>query len=472
MKEKPAFNKQTSGVLTLLGDPRKAIWRLAVPMVIAMSIQTIYNLADAIWVSGINREALAAVGYFFPFMMLTIAISVGLGVGGGSAISRSIGARDKITAEKTAEHMLVIMAAVSVLFTLFMLIFQKYFFTLMGVGSSIEETLAYSTIMFAGTFAAFFPQIANSILRSEGDANRAMYAMLFGAVSNIILDPLFIFSFKIPFLNLNFGLNLGIAGAAYATVLSMVFSTILCSYWLFIKKDTFVDFHFKVFRWDTKIISNIINVGLPATIAQASMSIMMFSIIKVISIVSGDSGVAVFNAGWRIVMIAILPMLGMGTAVTAVCGAAYGARSIEKIKTAYRYAVSLGFVAEIAIAVLTFVFAPIIVKAFTWSEDTHALAGDITVMLRIMSLSYPAIVNGILSSHMFQGTGNGMVSLFLTIIRTILLASFLAWLFGIFFGWGQTGVYWAIILSNMSTSLISMVWVQIFYRQKEKLWAE
>ena len=452
---KEVYNKdtehQTKGVKTLLGDPKKAIIKLSIPMIIAMSAHTIYNLADAIWVSGIGPEALAGVGFFFPFFMLLMALSVGLGIGGGAAISQCIGARNKEGANAVAVHTIVLMIILSAIFMLPFLLFTRQIFMQMGAKDALDMTVTYSQVMFCGTLLIFFSQVANALLRSEGDANRAMIAMLIGAGLNILLDPLFIYVFK-----------LGIAGAAYATVLSMGIASLFLFYWLFIQKKTYVSFHFKGFRFKGSILKDIFRVGLPASLAQASMSVMMVIITILVSILGSDDGVAVFTTGWRVVMIAILPLLGIATAVTSVSGATFGAREYKKLDIGYLFAVKMGFIIEICIAVLTFLCAPYITKIFTWSPKTARLTDDIITLLKYVCLFYPAVAGGMLSSAMFQGTGKGLVSLWITIIRTLILSAPCAALFAFVFHQGVNGIYTGMVVASWISSIIAFGWARVF----------
>ena len=116
----------TKGVETLLGNPKKAIIKLSIPMIIAMAVQTIYNFADGFWVAGINTDALAAVGFFFPFFMLIMGVAMGVGMGGGAAISRRIGAKDKPGADNVAVHTIVLMFITTVIFMIPALIFAQW----------------------------------------------------------------------------------------------------------------------------------------------------------------------------------------------------------------------------------------------------------------------------------------------------------------------------------------------------------
>ena len=191
-------SNETKGVKTLLGEPKKAIITLAIPMIIAMSAHTIYNLFDALWVSGFGQEfftnetiaeigtgALAAVGFVMPFFMMIISISVGIGVGAGSAISRKIGANDKEGADNVAVHSIIITLIISIIFSILFYISAEEIFSLIGAKEAAGMAVSYGRIIFAGGIFLFFSNVAYAILRGEGDAKRAMYAMMFGAILNI-----------------------------------------------------------------------------------------------------------------------------------------------------------------------------------------------------------------------------------------------------------------------------------------------
>ena len=458
-------SKQTKGVETLLGEPKKAIIKLSIPMIIAMSAHTIYNLVDALWVSGFGQEvftdkiiqdvgpeALAAVGFVLPFFMMIMAISTGLAIGGGSAISRRIGAKDKIGADNVAIHSIILIILLSIVFTLILFTTSQTIFSTIGAGDTITLATSYGNIIFAGSIFIFFSQVAYAILRAEGDANRSMYAMMFGAGLNIILDPIFIYTFE-----------MGVVGAAYATVLSMAIASFVLIYWLFLRKDTYVSFHFKDFAFKKDIIKDIFKVGLPASIQQLSMSITMLVIIRIITLQGANEiGVAAYNTGWRVVMVAVLPLLGIATAVTAVTGAAFGSKLYEKLNTAYLYAIKIGLVIEVICTVAIFTFAPAIASLFTTSSDAVQLNIYLVDFLKITSLFYPGAAFGIITSAMFQGAGKGMNSLIATLLRTIILTVFLSVLFTFVFQWGLTGIWWALVVANIIGSLIGITWGKYF----------
>jgi Na+-driven multidrug efflux pump len=254
--------KVTDGVKALQGDPKKAIVKLAIPMIVAMFVQTVYSLVDTYWVSGLGADALAAMGFVFPFFFISMALSNGVGIGGGSAISRRIGAKDKVGADNVAIHTIVMIFLLSLAFTLPFYMFAPQLFTLAGAGKTTELAVSYARVVFLGSLIVFFSNAANSILRSEGDSKRAMRAMILGAILNIVLDPIFIYTLK-----------MGIAGAAWATVISIAVSSLMMANWLFFRKDTYVKFNFKDFSFNREIIRDILNVSVPASVQQLSMSL-------------------------------------------------------------------------------------------------------------------------------------------------------------------------------------------------------
>jgi len=139
--------EETKGIKTLLGDPKKAIIKLSVPMIFAMTIQTLYNLIDALWVSGLGPDALASVGFVFPFFFMALAISTGLGIGGGSAISRRIGAKDKDGADSVAAHSILISLIIAIVFTIIFLVFAYDIFVLLGAGKTAATATLYARII-------------------------------------------------------------------------------------------------------------------------------------------------------------------------------------------------------------------------------------------------------------------------------------------------------------------------------------
>jgi len=448
------FSKiETEGIKTLLGDPKKAIIKLALPMIAAMSVHIIYNLVDAIWVSGLGADALSAVGFFFPFFFMAMAIATGLGLGGGSAISRRIGARDKRGADAVAAHTIIIMLLAAMVFTIPLFLFAENIFLRLGAGRTIGMAVSYARIMFAGTTIIFFVNIAATILRSEGDARRAMFAMILGSVMNMVLDPIFIYT-----------LRLGVAGAAWATMISLAVTSVILFDWLFLKKNTYISFSFRGFRFKREIVRDILRVGLPASAQQLSMAFTMLILNLILVRVGGTDGVAVYTTGWRVATIAILPLLGIATAVVSVTGANFGQRALEKVNIAFIYALKIGVVIEISIAIATFLLSLQITAMFTQAEAAARIADSLVVFLRIMCLFYPVAAFGILSSAMFQGTGKGINALIATIIRTLLLTPLFSLVFAFLLDQSLPGVWFGIAVGNTVGAAVAFLWARAHIR--------
>ena len=445
--------KETNGVKILQGDPKKAIIKLSIPMIVAMSVQTIYSLIDTYWVSGLGADALAAMGFVFPFFFISMALSNGIGIGGGSAISRMIGARDKAGADNVAVHTIIVIILLSIAFTVPFYLFAPQLFALAGAGKATGLAVAYARAIFLGSIIIFFSNVANAILRSEGDSKRAMQAMILGGVLNVILDPIFIYT-----------LNMGIAGAAWATVLSIGVSCVMMANWLFFKKDTYVAFNFKDFRFEKSIVKEIFSVALPASAQQLSMSLSMIFMNYIIVLVSSTDGVAVYATGWRIATIATSPLLGMATAVISVCGAAIGAHDYIKAKAALSYSTRVGFLIECVAGAFIFAFAMPIASIFTQSEGGTHITDDLAHFLRVMCTFYPMLALGLFSSSFFQGAGKGLNSLIATLLRTIVFTPLFAALLAFTFNMGQVGAWWGLVIGNGIGSLLMYIWAEYFLK--------
>jgi putative MATE family efflux protein len=444
-------DKKTEGVKTLHGDPKKAIRKLAIPMIVAMSVQTLYTLVDTFWVSGLGADALAAMGFVFPFFFIQMALSNGLGVGGGAAISRRIGARDKAGADNVAVHTIVIMLVIGAVFTVLSLSFLEEIFILSGAGRTAPLAVAYSEVIFGGSIIVFFANVGNAIIRSEGDSKRAMQAMIIGSVLNIVLDPVFIYT-----------LEMGIAGAAWATLLSFGLSCSLMLYWFFVRKDSYVSFDFRGFKPDMEIAQDIFRVGVPAAVQQVTTAMMMLVINLIIVAVSSTDGVAVYSTGWRVVTIAIAPLVGVSMAVVSVSGAAFGAEDFEKARTTHSYAIKLGLMLEAAIAVGTFLLAPWIAAVFTRADAAAHIAPDLTAFLKIICIFYPTVSLGMLSSSLFQGAGKGINALAANLLRTLVFTPLFAALFAFTLNMGQTGIWWGLVTGNGLGAMVAYVWARYY----------
>jgi len=440
---------ETEGVRTLLGDPKRAIVKLSVPTIIGMSVQTVYNLADAFWVAGLGADALAAIGFFFPFFFMVMAVATGLGIGTASAISRRIGAGDKRGADRVASQSVGLMVSLGAALSLPLLIYSGRIFSSIGAGPAAAMATSYARIMFSGITVVFLANVGNSILRAEGDAKRAMRAMVLGSVLNIVLDPVFIYP-----------LGLGVRGAAWASIFSMSISAGVLMWWLLIRADTYVSIRLVNLRFSRDVVVDILRVGAPSSFQQLSMSFTILVLNLIIVRVGGTDGVAVYSTGWRVVTVAILPLLGIASAVVPVVGAAYGAREFGKLRESFVYACRLGLAVEGVIGAATLLLAPEISAVFTYSPGARRISGDLTCFLQVIWIFYPGAALGIPASSVFQGTGRGLNALAATLLRTIVLSPPLCILFSSALGLGLVGVWMGLDLSNLLGSGVSYLWAR------------
>jgi putative MATE family efflux protein len=438
---------QTEGVSAILGDPKKAVIKLSGPMIIAMILMSLYNVVNAIWVAGLGGDALAAVGFVTPLFMIFIGLSNGLGTGAASAISRYIGANNKNSANNAAIHTIVITMSISLILTVFLLVFLKPILILFGAGGTLDLAIQYGQVIIGGMFLSLFVGASYGILRAEGDAKRTMYAMVISSVLNMILDPILIY-----------WVGWGISGAAWGTVISTALVTVILLYWLFIKRDTYVSLSLKDFKPDLTVTKNILSVGLPASAEFFVMSILGIVLNIMLVITGGTDAVAVYTAGWRVVMIAMIPAIGIGTAAITVAGAAYGSRKYNNISTALSYSVKLAVGVACITGLIIYVFAPYISSIFAYSSASAFMAPSIAAFLQVMCLFLIVVPFGIAASSVFQGMGKGLTSLILTVIREVLFMSVFAYLLAFTLGIGEHGIWWGIVIGGAFGCGIAYIW--------------
>ena len=447
-----AFDEQlTKGVSILRGDPEVAVRKLAGPMIVAMLLIAIYNLADAIWVSGISSDALAGVGFVTPLFMILMALSNGLGAGATSVVARCIGARDKEGADTAASHAILTAFIVSAFLMIVFVLFLRPIVVLLGAGPVTDIAVEYGQIVFLGTVFFLVVQMAYAVLRAEGDTKRTMYAMAVSSVLNIILDPILIY-----------GAGLGVAGAAIATVISIASVLVVLAYWFLVKKDTFVNLKIRGFSPDMRIVRSILGVGIPASLEYLLLSVMSLSINLILVTIAGTDAVAVYTSGWRIVMFAIVPLIGIATSVIAVSGAAYGAREYEKIRIVHRYSIRIGVVIGLVTGILTYLLSPQITALFTYSPGSAHLSPAFILFFQTMCFFYPFIPLGMFSSSVFQGTGHGFTSLVISLLRALAFDIVFAFILGMVLGLGEFGVYSGIVVGNIIGGFIGYLWAGVF----------
>ena len=253
----------------ILGDPRKSLMVMVVPIAIGMLVQALNNLVDAIWVSSLGTGALAATGVVFPFFFILVGIGNGLGVGASQAIARRIGTGDRAGASAAAAQVMVIGVIVGVVMTAVFAFLAEPIFTVAGAGPYLEETLAYGIPIMLCSPIYMVSFIFSALLRSEGAAKKSMYIQVAGVAAHMVLDPILIF-----------GLDMGITGAAVASALAMAMASLMAVRY-YLSGDMYVRFSFRGFRFDRDLDRDILRVGIPASLEMVllSLSSMLMNLI-------------------------------------------------------------------------------------------------------------------------------------------------------------------------------------------------
>ena len=441
------LSDDSANVDIMLGNPKQALIKMSIPLIISLLITSFYNLIDAAWVSGLGADALAGVGFFTPIFMILVGFGNGLGSGSAFAISKYIGEKNKPKADNASIHSILIDIVISLIITVLLLIFLNPILEIMGAGQTIGYAIDYGNIILAGAILVILSNALYGIFRGEGDTKRPMYAMIASAILNMILDPIFIYTF-----------NLGVKGAAVATLISALFVILIMIYWFYIKKDTYLKPVFANFNFRKDISTDIVKVGLPASIQLLNNAFFAAVFSALLAFVGSTDSVAVYATGWRIVIIGTTPILAIGTALISVVAANYGAKNYRNIQTAHRYAMKISLVLGIAVMILTNVFAADIASIFASSGSSVRIAGELTAFLSWIVIYYPTMAAGVASTYVFQGLGMGITAMFQTIMRETGFTIIFAYILAIVLGFGVWGAWMGIVLGEIVSNNLTMVW--------------
>lgn len=448
--------EKTEEIDLIVNHPKKAINKLAVPIIISNLFIMLNNIIDGIWVSGLGPNPLAAVGFVTPLFLAIVGFANGLGAGSNSLIARCIGAENYKGASNSAIHSIMLSIIVTVISTIFLLIILKPLLLIMGAGDVLSETTSYGCIVIGGSFSVFIPAMMAAIFRSQGEIKRASYPLMFTAFINIILDPIFIYV-----------IGWGVAGAAAATVISGAIPMFLMMYWMFYKQDSFLKVRMRDYKRNLKIYKDILVVGIPASLEQFILSFFSILMNYWLTIIAGTVAVAVYSASWRLVAIGMAPLIGIGISALTVGGAAYGAKNLTNFKIALNYGVKLGLISSVIICSCLFIFAEPLSFIFSYSADSSLLAPKIVEALHILAFFLLLVPFGIISGNLFQSMGKGTISLSLTIFRAFLLELVFAGLFAFVFNWGAPGIYAGTVAGMSIGSIIGYIFIN-YYLNKHK----
>ncbi|WP_298498835.1 MATE family efflux transporter [uncultured Methanobrevibacter sp.] len=448
--------QKTEDIDLIVNYPKKAINKLAIPIIISYLFMMVNNIIDGIWVSGLGPNPLAAVGFVTPLFLALVGFANGLGAGSNSLIARCIGAEDYRKAGNSAIHSIMLSIIMTVISTVVILLLLKPLLLMMGAGEVMSETMAYGSIVIGGIFSVFLPAMMAAIFRAQGEVKRASYPLILTALINIILDPIFIYT-----------LGLGVAGAALATVLAGALAASPMVYWMFIKQDSFLKVKMSEYKTDFSIYRDILVVGIPASLEQFIISFVSILMNYWLTVLSGTLAVAAYTATWRLVSIGMSPLIGIGVAALTVGGAAYGARNLVNLKTSLNYGIKLGMISSIIVSSFFFIFADPLSFIFSYSADSAVLASSIVEALRVLCFFILFMPFGVLAGNIFQSMGKGTISLLITVLRSFVMEVIFAGLFAFIFAWGVVGVYAGLVCGMSVGSLIGYLYIN-YYLNKHR----
>ncbi|MGN0430875.1 MAG: MATE family efflux transporter [Lachnospiraceae bacterium] len=417
MKEEVTMNK--------LGTMKvnRLMLSMGIPMILSMMLQAVYNIVDSAFVSNmpINGEmALNALTLAFPVQMLMVAIGIGTGVGTNALLSKSIGQGDYKKAGKVAGNSMFLAIVIFILFLVFGLLGVDIYASTQTTNPEIKAmVVTYLRICCTASIGIVFFSVFEKLLQATGHSVHSTIAQITGAIINIILDPVLIYGwFGFP--------AMGVAGAAYATVIGQIASALL-GLIFHLKQNREIENGLQYMKPDIKIIKSIYSIGLPAIIAQALMSVMTYGMNIILGSIS-ESTVTAYGLYYKVQQFILFAAFGLRDAITPIVSFNHGMRSKRRVKAGIKYGISYTIlIMLIGLAVIE-IFAVPFSSLFGLSGETQAIC--ISAM-RIISLSFIFAGINIAYQGIFQALDGGFESLIISILRQFLFVLPIAWGFSL-----------------------------------------
>ncbi len=429
----------------------KVIITLALPIMINNLIQTLYNLADGVWVSKIGSVHFAATSFVWPINFLFVSIGIGLSIAGTSILSQLIGASKYDKANKYASQLVAISFFISVVFSAIGYIISPLVIKLMG-GSG--ELLKYSSIYLKITFLdmpfmfLFFNY--NSIMNAQGNTLQPTILSAISAILNIVLDPIFIFNF-----------NMGIKGAAIATLLTKALLSVAGFSMLKLKPGT-IKISFKNFKFNKDILYKIIKIAVPSSIGQSG-SALGFMVLNSFIASYGTATIAAFGMVNRITGLVMQPAMGIGAALTSIVGQNLGNDQMKRVKEAFRKSLKLTIAFSLLGCIIMLIWDKQIIEFFIQSKDDSSVISQGITYLQYIAYSMPLM--GIFSvlQGIFQGSGHTKYSMAMEIGRLWFVRLPMILAFKYLTNIGSTGIWFSMSFSN----LIICIYGYLIYRKNQ-----
>ena len=435
----------------------KLLLTMALPMIIAMIVQALYNVVDSIYVSQISESAVTALGLAFPVQNILIGFATGIGVGVNSLLSKSLGEGNQKAANRAAGNGVFLLLIATVLFVLFGFFGSRPYFEIQSnVSETVDGGTIYTAICCIGSLGIFVEVLGERLLQSSGRTFYTLITQGSGAVINIVLDPVFIFGFEplgIP--------PMGIAGAAIATVIGQWIAGILAVIFNF-KCNPDVQFALSYLKPKAKTLGPILTVGIPSIIMMAIGSVMNFGMNQILQGFH-ETATGVFAIYFKLQSFFFMPLFGINNATISIVAYNYGARNPKRI-TGTLLRSSMTALCIMVAGLLIFQFFPDLLLGIFNPSDEFLRIGRSA--LQIISICFPAAAIGIALSASFQAMGDGIYSTITSLCRQLLVLLPVAYLLSLT---GEVvNVWWAFPIAEVASLCTTVFFYSRIYRKKIK----
>lgn len=431
----------------------KLVLSFSIPTIIGMLVNAVYNIVDRFWVgkmAGIGTSALTGLGLCMPVMNIVFGCTMLVGIGAAANISISIGKRDKEAAERILGNTLSLIVLIACITTIIGLIFAEQILLLVGADSeTLPYALPYLRIILAGSIFQMVSFAMNHPIRAMGNPKRFASTQLLGGITNIILDPLLIFTFK-----------MGIEGAALATIIAQLVSAIWVMSYHFSDKST-LKLRLKNLKPKLATVIVIFSIGFSPFIMQVANSFVSVVInlslkhYGAISLGNGNIAIGAMTVIGSVSTIFFMPIFGINQGTQPIIGYNYGAGDYTRLKDAFKW----GMIYSVIIMTVGFVvielFAPYLVIAFN-NDEQLVSAGALG--MRIFLCAMPLLGFQIPSTNFFTAIGRANIAIFLSLLRQVLLLIPLYLILPLFFG--LTGVWIAAPVSDIIATIASWILIE------------
>ncbi|MFA7574295.1 MAG: MATE family efflux transporter [Arcobacteraceae bacterium] len=373
-----------------------------------MVANALYNLVDTIFVGrGVGSLAIGALAIAFPLQMLIVAIAQTVGLGAGSAVSRNLGAGKIDRAKCVVGNSFFCVITLAFTVSAIGLSFIEQILIFFGATQTIlPYAHDYVVVILWGLPFFSFAISSNNLIRAEGNAKAAMISMLIGAILNIILDPIYIFVF-----------NLGIKGAALATITAQFCSFLFIIYYIY-KKDTFLKIKLRHLKPNLEIIKEIITVGLPSFLRLSSGSIATLLVNQSLRFYGGDLAIIILGVVIKITRFLFMPMFGVVQGMQPIAGYNYGARQYDRVLEVLKLTIKVLLIMSSSICLLMIIWPAKVIGIFT--TDLEVIQAGMPVM-RLLLFSIPILSIQMTGATLFQALGKAAPAIVFSLLRRVLL---------------------------------------------------